>query len=264
MTSSTKLSSLVGKGGHGLPANPRSRLDSIPQGLATNPKTLQSNPSGKEVFRPGPPLQLINTNTAVSKATDNNPSPSISHPNSATDSEPSSSSQPNSATSSNKTFSSSTSTATCSTLTSPTAAGAIPATKDNKFSTYDIPSAKLQEQQPTTQNDLTAPHPPQHIAPLQKTHLNCYQNHTRFHLSHNSAAPMPCMSCFADNVEDRWTCVWCALRICAGCKARLEKVPGRKVEVALTRLPGLDRAVAMGIVGGFGSGGKLGDWRMRR
>ena len=40
-------------------------------------------------------------------------------------------------------------------------------------------------------------------------------------------------------------------------------MPGRKIEVALTRLPGVDRAVAMGVIGGFGSGGKLGDWRVR-
>ena len=264
MTSSTKLSGLIGKGGHGLPANPRSRLDAIPQGLATDSKTLKPDPPEKEVFRPGPPLQLINTNMAVNKASHNNPSPSISHPNSATDSEPSSSSQPNSATSSNKTFSSSTSTATCSTLTSPTSAGALPETKGSKTSTFDVPSTKLQGHQPVPLSNLPVSHPPQHIAPLQKTHLNCYQNHARFHLSHNAAAPMPCMGCFADNVEDRWTCVWCALRICAGCKSRLEKVPGRKAEVALTRLPGMDRALAMGVVGGFGSGGKLGDWRVGR
>ena len=144
MTSSTKLNGLLGKGVHGLPTNPRSRLDSIPQGQATNPKTLNPNPPEKELFRPGPPLQHIDTNTAISKAPNNNGSPSISHPNSATDSEPSSSSQPNSATSSNKTFSSSTSTATCSTLISPTSAGAVAVTKDNELSTYDRPSAKLQ------------------------------------------------------------------------------------------------------------------------
>ncbi|OCK76895.1 hypothetical protein K432DRAFT_385101 [Lepidopterella palustris CBS 459.81] len=65
---------------------------------------------------------------------------------------------------------------------------------------------------------------------IKLVHMECYHQHARFHRSSNRNAPVPCMMCYKDDSEDRWSCSWCALRICTTCREGLERVPGRSVQ----------------------------------
>ncbi|KAF2816336.1 uncharacterized protein BDZ99DRAFT_514930 [Mytilinidion resinicola] len=64
---------------------------------------------------------------------------------------------------------------------------------------------------------------------LTVTHTDCYHNHAHFHPGKNTACPVACMLCYKDEPSERWTCTWCALRICSGCRANLERVPSRNI-----------------------------------
>lgn len=65
--------------------------------------------------------------------------------------------------------------------------------------------------------------------PLTKTHYHCYQFHKRVRYSQNKTYPVPCMACGTPEGDSRWKCIWCALRICAGCMAELDN-RGRDLE----------------------------------
>ncbi|KAF2192773.1 hypothetical protein K469DRAFT_694819 [Zopfia rhizophila CBS 207.26] len=77
--------------------------------------------------------------------------------------------------------------------------------------------------------------PKSKIAPILPIHTTCYHSHARFHRSSNRFAPMACMLCHTDDKQDKWSCTWCSLRICAGCRGELEKIPNRSVSRFLER-----------------------------
>ncbi|EKG13982.1 hypothetical protein MPH_08856 [Macrophomina phaseolina MS6] len=68
---------------------------------------------------------------------------------------------------------------------------------------------------------------------LNCVHIQCFHNHRRFHRSNNRVLPVGCMLCFSASTDFHWTCTWCALRICQGCRARLESIPRKSLEVLI-------------------------------
>lgn len=83
-------------------------------------------------------------------------------------------------------------------------------------------------------SSLNAARPPSTSAPVLKlVHMECYHQHRCFHRSANRCAPVPCMLCYKDDHEERWTCSWCALRVCTTCRTGLERVPRRSVQKLL-------------------------------
>jgi hypothetical protein len=64
---------------------------------------------------------------------------------------------------------------------------------------------------------------------INMTHVNCYWHHKRFHQSRTLQYSVACMLCYNHEEKDWWTCGWCALRICGGCRSSLEKCPKRSI-----------------------------------
>lgn len=54
--------------------------------------------------------------------------------------------------------------------------------------------------------------------PLDVSQLRCYRGHQRFHISRNRYAPIECAVCHADEVDDHYSCTWCAIRMCGFCR----------------------------------------------
>ncbi|KAI9663882.1 MAG: hypothetical protein M1821_007372 [Bathelium mastoideum] len=90
-------------------------------------------------------------------------------------------------------------------------------------STYTLPPSP----------SLPAPAPP--LTPMQ---VDCLHAHRTLHRSKNSNAPVACMLCENADLEQRWRCHWCCLRICTGCKEKLEGIDGRDIAKLLRRLVG--------------------------
>lgn len=61
---------------------------------------------------------------------------------------------------------------------------------------------------------LTAP-------PLRNTHFLCYQKHRSMGRRINRQYPLTCQTCDKADVEDRWVCTFCQLRVCAPCLEKL-------------------------------------------
>lgn len=74
--------------------------------------------------------------------------------------------------------------------------------------------------------------------PVLPSHLNCYQTHRRMLQSPNAQYPVPCSTCGVDDVEARWRCVWCYLRICGQCMELLDKTKRRDLSVLMMKLDG--------------------------
>ncbi|KAF2087713.1 hypothetical protein K490DRAFT_65555 [Saccharata proteae CBS 121410] len=109
----------------------------------------------------------------------------------------------------------------------------------------DTSNHKYTEQRPATTSTLErfrAARPRKtNAAALSIVQTDCFHSHRRFHRSHNGFAPVACMVCYATDKEDRWTCSWCALRICQNCRGKLESVPKKNLDVLLrARLEGVD------------------------
>lgn len=58
--------------------------------------------------------------------------------------------------------------------------------------------------------------------PLKLTQMRCYRSHTRLLPSRNKYASVECAVCHADDENQFWSCSWCALRMCSGCRRVLE------------------------------------------
>lgn len=58
--------------------------------------------------------------------------------------------------------------------------------------------------------------------PLRATHYNCYQGHKSMLRRNNRHYPLACQTCLKADVEDRWVCTFCSLRICESCTGILE------------------------------------------
>ncbi|KAH7170477.1 hypothetical protein EDB81DRAFT_166744 [Dactylonectria macrodidyma] len=53
--------------------------------------------------------------------------------------------------------------------------------------------------------------------PLKDSHFGCYQGHRTMNRRNNRNYPLTCQTCEKPDVEDRWTCTFCHLRICESC-----------------------------------------------
>ncbi|KAI9877197.1 MAG: hypothetical protein M1830_000529 [Pleopsidium flavum] len=72
------------------------------------------------------------------------------------------------------------------------------------------------------------------VPPLTTAHSACYHSHRSMQLSRNIYAPVPCMTCYQDDQDLRWTCTWCCLRICRQCLGVLENSEGRALADVLS------------------------------
>ncbi|PWY72522.1 hypothetical protein BO94DRAFT_539199 [Aspergillus sclerotioniger CBS 115572] len=66
-------------------------------------------------------------------------------------------------------------------------------------------------------------------APLNKLHFACYQDHRSMPPANNVWHTLPCMTCLKFDREVRHRCVFCCLRICAGCFQALQACPNRSL-----------------------------------
>ncbi|KAG5658882.1 hypothetical protein KAF25_007435 [Fusarium avenaceum] len=57
--------------------------------------------------------------------------------------------------------------------------------------------------------------------PLKKSHFACYHGHKIMNRRTNRHYPLTCQTCDKSDVEDRWTCSFCHLRICEHCLKKL-------------------------------------------
>jgi hypothetical protein len=57
--------------------------------------------------------------------------------------------------------------------------------------------------------------------PLKKSHFSCYHGHKTMNRRTNRYYPLTCQTCDKSDVEDRWTCTFCHLRICEPCVKKL-------------------------------------------
>jgi len=99
--------------------------------------------------------------------------------------------------------------------------------------------------------DITSvqqPRPAETNAPyLTAYQRRCFQEHRRFRVSRNVFAPVACQLCFVENdakghdtygsiAADRWSCVWCALRVCSACRRKVDELYGHISSRAPTRI----------------------------
>ncbi|KAL6910575.1 hypothetical protein GGI43DRAFT_390515 [Trichoderma evansii] len=57
--------------------------------------------------------------------------------------------------------------------------------------------------------------------PLTKTHFDCFQQHKTMSRRSNKNCPLTCQACDRADLEDRWACSFCHLRICDACHRKL-------------------------------------------
>lgn len=74
------------------------------------------------------------------------------------------------------------------------------------------------------------------VPPITSAHYACYHSHRSMQLSRNIYAPVPCMTCYLDDQDLRWTCTWCCLRICRQCLGVLESSRGRDLSEMLSAI----------------------------
>ncbi|KAM0485931.1 hypothetical protein ACHAPX_000627 [Trichoderma viride] len=57
--------------------------------------------------------------------------------------------------------------------------------------------------------------------PLTSTHFNCFQQHKTMNRRSNRNCPLTCQACDRADLEDRWVCAFCHVRICDACHRKL-------------------------------------------
>ncbi|KAL7798432.1 hypothetical protein V8C37DRAFT_367810 [Trichoderma ceciliae] len=57
--------------------------------------------------------------------------------------------------------------------------------------------------------------------PLTDTHFDCFQQHRTMNRRSNRNCPLTCQTCERADLEDRWACAFCHLRICDACHRKL-------------------------------------------
>lgn len=57
--------------------------------------------------------------------------------------------------------------------------------------------------------------------PLTNTHFDCFQQHRTMARRSNRNCPLTCQTCEKADLEDRWVCAFCHLRICDACNRKL-------------------------------------------
>lgn len=65
--------------------------------------------------------------------------------------------------------------------------------------------------------------------PLNKIHFSCYQFHRFFIPSNNFRYPLQCMTCLKSDLEIRWRCIFCCLRVCRDCLGGIRKCKDRSL-----------------------------------
>ncbi|RMJ01508.1 hypothetical protein CDV36_015750 [Fusarium kuroshium] len=59
--------------------------------------------------------------------------------------------------------------------------------------------------------------------PLKESHFNCHYRHKIMNRRANIYYPLTCQACEKSDVESRWTCLFCHLRICESCVDKLNR-----------------------------------------
>ncbi|PON27974.1 hypothetical protein TGAM01_v203111 [Trichoderma gamsii] len=57
--------------------------------------------------------------------------------------------------------------------------------------------------------------------PLTNTHFSCFQQHKTMNRRSNRNCPLTCQACDRADLEDRWVCAFCHVRICDACHRKL-------------------------------------------
>lgn len=57
--------------------------------------------------------------------------------------------------------------------------------------------------------------------PLTNAHFNCFQQHRTMNRRSNKNCPLTCQACERADLEDRWACAFCHVRICDACHRKL-------------------------------------------
>ncbi|KAL7923878.1 hypothetical protein ACQKWADRAFT_288123 [Trichoderma austrokoningii] len=57
--------------------------------------------------------------------------------------------------------------------------------------------------------------------PLTNTHFDCFQQHRTMNRRNNRNCPLTCQACERADLEDRWACAFCHVRICDACHRKL-------------------------------------------
>lgn len=95
---------------------------------------------------------------------------------------------------------------------------------------------------PSVESLLSSERPIYSSAPhLTVVQTHCLSRHKRWRSSKNMQASIACALCFTekDDLSDengageRWSCIWCALRVCLPCRNLVEQYMGRDPERAL-------------------------------
>ncbi|KAJ4268537.1 hypothetical protein NW762_002600 [Fusarium torreyae] len=60
--------------------------------------------------------------------------------------------------------------------------------------------------------------------PLKESHFTCYHGHRTMNRRTNKYYPLTCQACDKSDIEDRWTCSFCHLRICEPCLKKLNNI----------------------------------------
>jgi hypothetical protein len=62
--------------------------------------------------------------------------------------------------------------------------------------------------------------------PLSTKNFQCWVRHRNLHANQNVLYPVACQVCGGEDTGDRFTCGWCFLRICQGCRVALARCRG--------------------------------------
>lgn len=73
-------------------------------------------------------------------------------------------------------------------------------------------------------------------ASLDKLHYACFQEHRNMPVAQNVYCPVPCMTCLKFDLEVRYRCVFCCLRICESCHQALMKCKDRSLAELMASL----------------------------
>lgn len=129
------------------------------------------------------------------------------------------------------------------------------ATESHRTSSQSLSLPTSYQQPPAAARNITSLLPnhvqgPRMInaASLSITQIHCLQLHRRWRPSKNNHASLACALCHIDRDQlssdsddsvssggngDRWSCLWCALRVCTACRSKVEESMGRDPSKAL-------------------------------
>lgn len=122
-----------------------------------------------------------------------------------------------------------------------TSGSAVMSKKLTSLTSLPISFASDITRHPRFASTYTLPRSPSLPAPapsLTAMQVNCLHSHRILHRSRNNHAPVACMLCEDTDFEQSWRCHWCCLRMCNGCREKLEAIESRDIAVLLRNLIG--------------------------